>query len=291
MLKTEVFHKNSLKFQSLERTDLKKEITWINCFNPKQDELKLINKKTDISILSLKNCLDQYEIPRLEKTKDYNLIILKVLHDKKPKTFGVFYSKKFIVTISSDNFVLQLSEEEFKQGLEYCVYFLISHLMKEVSHNLEEIEDELDDLEIVVFKNHSEHIVGKLFSLKKELYSLRKVLHSYREVVPKMSTSKYFTNLLLEVNQLLERDSSNENKLTSILDMHMSSVSNTLNKTMKSFTVMASLVLIPMLISGIYGMNVLLPFAENPYAFFMVILIMVISMALMIIYFKSKKWL
>jgi magnesium transporter len=75
------------------------------------------------------------------------------------------------------------------------------------------------------------------------------------------------------------------------MDMYMSSVSNRLNDIMKSFTVIASLLLLPMLISGIWGMNFeKIPFFYYGNGFYVPLLIMAISVALMSFYFKKKKW-
>ena len=80
-------------------------------------------------------------------------------------------------------------------------------------------------------------------------------------------------------------------RLTGAMDMYMSSVSNKLNDIMRGFTVIASLLLLPMLISGIWGMNFAkIPFFDNPYGFFVPLLIMLFSVFLMVLWFRRKKW-
>ncbi|NCC74740.1 MAG: LPXTG cell wall anchor domain-containing protein, partial [Sphingobacteriia bacterium] len=49
--------------------------------------------------------------------------------------------------------------------------------------------------------------------------------------------------------------------------------------------------LLPMtFITGLYGMNVALPFGEHPFAFSMIIGIMALIVIFLILYFKRKRW-
>ena len=82
--------------------------------------------------------------------------------------------------------------------------------------------------------------------------------------------------------------------LTGTLDIHLTSVSNNLNDIMKRLTVITAFVIIPTLISGIYGMN----FKHMPeihkwgvYGYPFALSLMVLSIVFMYIYFKRKQWL
>ena len=116
---------------------------------------------------------------------------------------------------------------------------------------------------------------------------LKKALKANKEVISKI---KDFEDVHLEINQLVDTENTLSSRITSVMEMYMSFSSNKLNEIMKSFTVIASLLLIPMLISGIYGMNVLLPLGQTEGAFFIILGIMLFFMVLMLIYFKIKKW-
>jgi magnesium transporter len=60
---------------------------------------------------------------------------------------------------------------------------------------------------------------------------------------------------------------------------------------MRSFTVLASVLLLPMLISGIWGMNFAkIPFYNDPNGFFIPLIFMFFSIVLLFIFFRYKKW-
>lgn len=59
--------------------------------------------------------------------------------------------------------------------------------------------------------------------------------------------------------------------LAGTTDTFASVISNNQNIVMKLLTAITILLTIPTLISGLWGMNVLVPFAENPYGFWIVL--------------------
>ena len=64
-----------------------------------------------------------------------------------------------------------------------------------------------------------------------------------------------------------------------------------INETMRALTVISVLFLPLTLLAGLYGMNVSLPFAQNPYAFWGVAAIMLAVAICMLLIFRRKKWL
>ena len=60
---------------------------------------------------------------------------------------------------------------------------------------------------------------------------------------------------------------------------------------MRILTVISVIMLPLTLISSIYGMNIVLPFADNPNAFTITVLIMFIVLSVMLLYFRRRHWL
>lgn len=68
-------------------------------------------------------------------------------------------------------------------------------------------------------------------------------------------------------------------------------MANTLNNRIKTLTVLTILLTIPTIVFSLYGMNVQLPLAEEPYAFFFVIALVVTIVGMVLWYFKNNEWL
>ena len=63
-----------------------------------------------------------------------------------------------------------------------------------------------------------------------------------------------------------------------------------LNDILLVLTMMSVLILPLTLISGVYGMNVKLPFADSEHAFSLVVLLMIAVLAAFVGYFRHRKW-
>jgi len=287
------------------------EKVWIDLDNPTDRELTHVKNLTGIYVEDMKKVLGKTELPRTINRKSYSMIILRALNSRSGYTpFGIFISNNFIVSIHSkkvftinDLFeLLQGSEgkEFFSNGLTYIFCRIASSVTKRFHSKLDKLEDEVDKLEDKILENKIK-TPKNISILKKDVTEIRRALITNQDLIEIISLghAKYislkniswFSELKMEANQTVSISEIFRERLTGTMDMYMSSVSNRLNDIMKSFTVIASLLLLPMLISGIWGMNFeKIPFYHYSNGFFVPLLIMAISVALMSFYFKKKKW-
>ncbi|HLC37646.1 MAG TPA: CorA family divalent cation transporter, partial [Candidatus Nanoarchaeia archaeon] len=96
--------------------------------------------------------------------------------------------------------------------------------------------------------------------------------------------------LFNEITQLIDENALYHERLTGIVDAYLTKQSNDLNEVMKSFTVIASLILLPTLIAGTYGMNLILPLRAHPQGFWILLGVMALAVTLMFLFFKKKSW-
>ena len=187
---------------------------------------------------------------------------------------------------SFENINIIPEKESFKSSND-LLKDILNKIIKNFSDNIDKLEEEVNYQEDVTFDEKVNNDPKPIFKLKKELIYLKKALNSNKEVISKMENME---DINIELNQMIDIENTLSSRITAIMEMYMSFTSNKLNETMKSFTVIASLLLLPMLISGIYGMNVILPMQNTEGSFFIILGIMLIFMVSMLIYFKFRKW-
>ncbi len=79
---------------------------------------------------------------------------------------------------------------------------------------------------------------------------------------------------------------------SSLLDFHVTVMGNRMNEIMKVLTIMASIFIPLTFIAGIYGMNFeYIPELKWRWGYFAVWGFMAVCVAVMLVYFKRKKWL
>lgn len=80
-----------------------------------------------------------------------------------------------------------------------------------------------------------------------------------------------FNDLSLHINQLLVAINASNQTINSIQNAYSTIANNTLNQRMKALTAITILLAIPNVFYGMYGMNIRLPFQDEPWAFFLVV--------------------
>ena len=83
-----------------------------------------------------------------------------------------------------------------------------------------------------------------------------------------------------------------QDRITGMLDAHLSNVSFRLNEVMKVLTIVTLLFMPPTLVAGIWGMNVTLPHLPggDPAQFWWMVGVMAAMTAVMLLVFRIRRW-
>jgi magnesium transporter len=84
-----------------------------------------------------------------------------------------------------------------------------------------------------------------------------------------------------------------QDRITSLLEAHLSNVSNQLNAVMKVLTIISTIFMPMTVLTGLYGMNVTLPHLPggDPAAFWWILGIMAAISVTMLVFFRTRNWL
>ena len=295
---------------------------WALCINPTNKELRDISEKAKISLNELKKVLDEEERPKVSDLENYSLIIVRapVIEDEEVSTtpVSIFISKNKnnIITIALketnavNNLKLLIAANKIdlhEKGISFFTYRIIDEILNGYFSILDAIEEKIDRIEDHIIEGTDKLTVQHIFSIKKTLIFFHRALTANREVISSIEKEyvanidkkniKRFRALYNDVAQLIDMEGTYREILTGTLDIHLSSTSNNLNQAMKTLTIVASFVLVPTLISGIYGMNFVnnspynMPELYLQYGYFFALGLMLFSIIAVYIFFKKKKWL
>ena len=311
MIKVFNYKRGKVKKIDLKRVNFLREVCWVDINDPDEKDLKSISNKTGVSILDLKSALDKREVPRIFNRRTYSGFIFRAPNKNGTIPCGVYIGKRFVLTLrkgsikSINQFANTIEKSDakliFERGLESLVYHLVSTVMKEYSTLFDQMEDKLEKIENKIIKSSSEESMHSVFALKRNLLFFRRSLVGNKEVISKIEQNQLkfvqqkdttlFSNLHVETSQLVNVAELYRERITGISEMYVSNISNKLNDIMKSFSVIAALLLLPTLLSGIWGMNFArIPWYNHPWGFYFPIALMIASMILLFMFFKAKKW-
>jgi magnesium transporter len=143
---------------------------------------------------------------------------------------------------------------------------------------LDRLDGFTDSLEERVFRNFDEAALRDIFAVKRMVLSLRRYLSPEREIFNVLTNRPsqllsadvqiYFRDIydhILRINDSLD---TYRDLLSSTLESYLSQVSNRLGSVTKGLTVIATLSVPFVVISGMYGMNFSrIPLSQHPWGF------------------------
>lgn len=291
----------------------KYSVTWLDCVDISEDEIEEVGKIFNFHKLTLEDCIDTTQRPKVDNYKDYFFLIIKVIDYKrsiKSHQLAMFVGNNYLVTVreKSHDFlqpVFNKIQEESPRILEnssdYLCYVIIDTVVDDYFPVLDKIEDRIEIIEEEIIKDVSKETLQKIFKLKKDLLLLRKIIWPCREMLmylekedlPNVNekTIIYLRDVYDHIIRVTDMVETYRELTSGALDTYLSTVSNNMNEVMKVLTVVASLVLVPALIAGIYGMNFrYMPELQWQYGYPFTLGLMLFVMIAMTIYFRKKRW-
>lgn len=291
---------------------------WINISPPfSQEELEEVAQRFFIPLDFLIDSLDIDERSRYEKEDDVRLIVVNtpILNQSEEENdaiyitvpIGIILTVDHILTISSfENPVLQLfldnkvkrfdpSDSSFfvTQILEQTVYRYLNCLKKlNLRRNL--IEKELYD-------SSRNKELKELLSIEKSLVYFMNSLSSNELLKMKMKRTDFlgirddedksdlFEDIIIDNSQALEMANVYTNILNGTMDAYGSIISNNLNITIRRLTLITIILMVPTLIASFYGMNVPIPFMNNGFTVYGIVIMSIVSSLLVAWYFQRKR--
>jgi len=97
-------------------------------------------------------------------------------------------------------------------------------------------------------------------------------------------------DIQLENQQIVESAKANLKTIQNIRSSYTAIVTNNLNSVIKLLTALTIILTIPTILGSLFGMNVLIPFADTPHAFFGITLVAGLGMALAAYIFAKRDW-
>ena len=303
---------------------------WIDILTSDTPEAReILVSKMGFHELAVEDALSRNERPQLQQYGDVIFFSMSVLRrtaaakedrdedlDVSPlvdgNTFeeiGFFMGDNFLVTVASEPF--DELEAVFKDwtkpdgrmslGTAYVAHAVIDRVVDAFFPALDTIEEVVDGA-FDALAVGSETEMALIISSKRELSAMRRRLNPTRDVLNALlrvgsaevpqEAMPYFRDVLDHVLRLLEMIDETRDMVGSLLDVHLSQVSNNLNVVVKKMTVFATVLMTMALVSGIYGMNFdHMPELHHPWGYPLASALMFFLGILVLVGFKVAKWL
>lgn len=310
-----IFYKQDekiLKDNDLKRLDSLSNIMWVDMQAPTSEEEEWIESKTNISIQTPQEIAEiessaRYFEHNNEITANSNFLKLENgQYEKHPVSFILknnilyTYRQADLSTFADVVRRMKASSETFNSG--YDVLMSLQETRIELEADLiEKVSNEITvySRTLTTEPNNNSDFLIDITELQESTMMLRESLIDKQRVLSNLLKSDLFPEdkkirlriILKDIHSLIEYCAFNFERLEFLQNTIAGLINLEQNKVLKRFTVFSIAFLPPTLISGMFGMNFSnIPAANQPYGFFICILLMILSSSAVIFGFKKKGW-
>ncbi len=296
-------------------------ITWIDIQEPKEKDLDKLKEKFHLHPFIARQFLPPIHRPKIEEYPGQLFVVLHfpVHNPKRRETKPV--ELDFIVTPNTlitshlepipdlETFFNDCQLQNYHQTQHFkssghLLLGLLDWLIDSCLPMLDHVAERIENIEKQVFEGREKEMLTEVAIVKKDLIDFRRAVKPQRSVLEILEKKcpRIFTREIkplaqevigsgIRVWNVLEN---NRELVNSIEQTNNSLLSHKLNNIVRILTVISFITFPLGVVVGFFGMNVFdnIPLVrQNPFTWLAILIFMLLSVGIMVIYFRKKKWL
>lgn len=293
-------------------------LRWLHINSPDEEDFKEFEHKFHFHQLDIEDCRQTNQRPKVDIYDDYYFLILHFpVFDRqnqfvKPREVKVFWGEDFLITVGKTHWavdkIFEEAKEQERNGADFeigtsdtLLYTILEKLMTESVFVLRKIGLELELINRELFSGKARRIIERLSITRKNIIAINTMYKPQLRVFNKFESGKiegfadnmegYWGNILDYYNKMWDMTEDYGELIEGLSTTFDSMQTNKTNEIMKILTLISSIILPLTFLTGLYGMNVLLPMQDDNIAFWLIIVAMFFLVGGMATYFKRQKWL
>jgi magnesium transporter len=290
---------------------------WVDLVSPTAEESRTVLADTfHFHPLAIEDATSEIHDPKVESYDSYLYLILHGIafeeHEHRFSTRDVdfFVGRNFLVTVHAGQSrsiaqlrtVCEKHPHILEEGPVGLLHRVVDSMVDNYRPEIEGLEKRIDRMEHEAALGGRDMIVRQILALKRDLSSLRRVVIPQRDAVGRLARREFplisnemayrFRDVYDHLVRLSDEAMLFQDRVTGVLDVHLSAVSNRLNQVVKVLTVMSTIFLPLTVLTGLYGMNVPLPHLPGgaDAQFWWIVGMMVGLSVVMLAFFRSRGW-
>jgi len=268
---------------------------WVDIDTSVRQQLALLEKVFAFHPLAIEDVMNPNSRAKVEAYDGYLFVVLRAVrldnqtedpYDLETENIHFFISQHVLVTahhgpshlIDSVADLTVRSNDLIGRGPGRLAHLVMDAAVDSFFPVLDRIDEFIDSLEERVFQSFKEEALRDIFAVKRMVLSLRRYLAPEREIFnvltnrpsPFLSTDiqLYYRDIYDHVLRINDSLDTYRDLLSSTMESYLSQVSNRLGLVTKGLSVVATLSVPFVVVSGMWGMNFAkVPLADHPYGF------------------------
>ena len=289
---------------------------WVDLAKPSIPETLILSDTFAFHPLSVEDARAHMHDPKIEAYDGY---LYAVLHgiDFRPgdTTFATrdvdfFIGQTYLVTVHDGHSRSVIGMQEnvarnskiMSEGPVALFHRIVDAMVDHYRPEVDKLEDRIDDLEKAVFGRPNKALIRQILNEKRDVSRLRRIMTPQRDVIARLARRDFvdistdlsfrFRDVYDHIVRIADDATIFQDRISGILDAHLTNVSNRLNEVMKVLTVVSTIFMPLTLLTSLWGMNVLFPrFPGGDAAqFWWLFGLMIVIVVFMLSLFRRKNW-
>jgi magnesium transporter len=289
-----------------------------------------LGERFDLHSLALEDVLNVPQRPKVERFDKHIFMIMRTMRLERPpdaapapagepnggairdEQVSVFFGADWVVTIQErsdgDSFgpvreaIRHARGRVREAGADYLAYLLVDAVVDAYFPVVDALAERMHALEEEALQPRAaEDTLLRLTRLRHDLIGVRRAVWPMREEIAVLQreestliaaeTRVFLRDVYDHAIQALEIVESLREMAVSVMEVFLSAQNQRLNEVMKVLTVISTLFIPLTFIASIYGMNFKhMPELDRPWAYPLVLSVMVVAAAAMLGFFKKRGW-
>ena len=260
---------------------------WLDYCQPTKEELSALIDPLGLHPLSIEDCVDQNEVPKIEDFPGNTFIIFNAFsytdRELSVDEVDLFLGKDFLVTVSGFcaegrrplhgiEQIVELHRESVAEGPAFLMHVILDHIVDEKFVAIESLENDMDKAEEALLAAPADFSPQEILRLRRDLLALRKSLFHEREILVKISRQDspfipdkaifHYRDIYDHLAKSFELTETYRDILTSLMELYasmlnnlMAKSANEMNSTVRRLTFITTVFMPLTLLAGIGGMS------------------------------------
>ncbi|MEJ7839190.1 MAG: magnesium/cobalt transporter CorA [Thermomicrobiales bacterium] len=290
------------------------DLAWLDVARSDVTAIRALAERLHFHDLAVEDALKGGQRSKLDLYQDQMFLVVYGINivDGRTQTreLSIFIGDGYVVTIHdggisaldsvSDRWNAgALPDGEHSKGL--LLYAILDGIVDDYFPVLDEIGEQLEIMESLIFESSDAEIRRKVFAMRRELLELRRIVSAERDVINQLlrhdlpmfshQVSLYLADVYDHLLRSFDWIESYRDHLSMLLDLQSAAAANRLNQIMKTLTASSIILMSAGLVAGIYGMNFTnMPELNWVLGYPMALGLMVVIASVLYVQFRKRDW-
>lgn len=299
-------------FRTIKDTELKelpefRNGVWIHVSKPTEEELTELFESLALDTDTIEDALDFFEVPRMERSQGSTYFFTRYPYNEQKEDTDTAP----LLIVMGETFVMTVVQRDIPQFKRFIEGKEVVHTTQKTKLFLQLMDAVTDSFErqlvtlrrnvqrdraqlrnignreierFVTYEHRLNDMISALLPTSTALQQISKghYLQMYNDDID------YMNDLVIDNTQVVDSARSVLKTIQNVRSATEAILANNLNATIKTLTVLTILLTIPTIVASLYGMNVSLPLEENPAAFWIILLLITLTLTSVVTIFKKR---